>query len=190
MGEESWGQLLPAAEGCLWALLCVAEVTSGATLEQPRSTNWWFGATPSWTGLHEAEELAMAAPQPGPHSPPQVPILLPDRPRPAHPPASALGQSPIRPCGAALLREPGSWSTALSRPHCFPWCTLPPTSRSPCNPGVLLRAPPPSHPVVSTSVVCPSVHPPLSATYTPSGCHLLIAPPTSLLFTFLMTLGA
>lgn len=62
VGEESPGQLLPAAEGCLWALLCMAEATRGA-LEQLRSTNWWFGATPSWASLlREAEEPPSAAP--------------------------------------------------------------------------------------------------------------------------------
>lgn len=108
--------------GCLWTLPGTAEATLGA-LKQPRSTNWWFGATPSWAGIHELGELTMAAPRPRPHSPPRVPVLLP--------------------CQASAPR-PCSWSTTLSHsPH--PLLSLVHPSPAPSrlyNPGFLLRAPP------------------------------------------------
>lgn len=108
--------------GCLWTLPGTAEATLWA-LKQPRSTNWWFGATPSWAGIHELGELTMAAPRPRPHSPPRVPVLLPCQ-------ASAQGQPLIRPCSPAPL--PGAWflehnPVPLTPPPAFPGAPFPRT---------------------------------------------------------------
>ena len=128
---------LPQRAGCLWTLPSSVEATLGA-LKQPRSTNWWFGATPSWAGIHEPGELTMAAPRPQPRSPPRVPVLLPCQ-------ASAQGQ-PL-----SLQRGPSTGSLVLGAQPCpthpllFSLAHPSPAPSRPYNPGFLLRAPPRVH---------------------------------------------
>ena len=122
--------------GCLWTLPSSVEATLGA-LKQPRSTNWWFGATPSWAGIHEPGvgygSTTASAPLPS------------QGPRPFPRQASAQGQ-PL-----SLQRGPSTGSLVLGAQPCpthpplFSLAHPSPAPSRPYNPGFLLRAPPRVH---------------------------------------------
>lgn len=168
----------------------MAEATLGA-LEQPRSTNWWFGAMPSWAGFQEIEELAVTTPQPGPTtapSPHPPPLTTP----PCLPSGLCSGPVPDQTVAQPLYWEPGSWSTALSPlAPCFSLVYPPLTSSSPMTWRSFLG--PCLDPTSSGLCSCPpKVHIRLyqPRTLSPRGFVLSLLPQTSLLFTFLMTHGA
>lgn len=164
----------------------MAEATSGA-LEQPRSTNRWIGAMPSLAGLHEAEELAMTAPQASSLYP--LPFCSPTgAPPPPAPWSLFRDQSLIRPCSVAP--STGSWSTALPRPHtCFPGAPSPPHPAPPVTWGSF------SGPHLNLAPPGLYFCPPKSTFASVSHAHTLWAlssslPRTSLLFAFLVIRGA
>lgn len=177
MGDESWGQLLHAAQGRLWAPPYVAEAALGA-LERPRSTNWWFGAMPSWAGLHEAEELAVGRHRSlGPTTGPKSPSSCPDRPFAACPLVSAEGRSLITLRSTAPLLGARFLEHSLvprPSPQFFPG-NPPPTSSSPVTWGS--SSGPYLKPTSLGLGPCPSRSPhlPLPATRTHPG----LGPPTA-----------